>query len=304
MLRALRFPSTFHSSLRYRKPQKRQKTYIESRFKDLSVDDLFHISLIRKKIHQKVPGMTIRSQRGLFHGKLRRSGVQSCFSEKKSLRPFKPNVQKKKYWSNLLQREITINVTTTTMKKINYYGGFDNYVLLAKPEKMWSSMGEYLRRVMLAKLSNSNLNLENKMIFGTEPNLYLSKRRRMQFKKKMYLPGDMRHSDLTYYTMNRVEDYSRRQLKILEAYHQGEEAFEKYKEETQKIWDWENEYKKKHEKTTSKLQLKLSRWLMKKSKNSPEFFKLFEMQKKNYHEDILANESEYFKAKQNIKMME
>ena len=293
MLRALRFPSTFSSSLRYRKPQKRKKTYIESRFKDLEVDDLFHICLIRKKIQQRVPGMTIRSQRGLFHGKLRRSGHRICFSSKKHLRSFSPNVQYKHFWSNILQREVRIYVTTTTLKKILYYGGFDNYVLLARSEKMWSNFGEYMRRVMLAKLADASLPLEHKMIFGTEPNKYLSKRRRMQFKNKMYLPPDMKHSDLTYYTMNRVEHYSRRQIKILEAYKKGDEEFEKYKAETQKIWDWEEENEKKHKNKTSKLELKLERWLMRKSKSSPQFYKLFKLQEKNFIEDINVEESEY-----------
>jgi hypothetical protein len=34
------------------------------------------------------------------------------------------------------------------------YGGFDNYILLTKPQKMDSLYGEYLRKLMLTKLNN------------------------------------------------------------------------------------------------------------------------------------------------------
>ena len=40
------------------------------------------------------------------------------------------------------------------MKTINKYGGFDNYVLMAQPEKLDSIYGEYLRRIMLKKLND------------------------------------------------------------------------------------------------------------------------------------------------------
>jgi large subunit ribosomal protein L28 len=179
------------------------------------------------------------------------------------------------------------------MKKITYYGGFDNYILLVRSEKMWSGYGEYLRRVMLAKLSDSSLDLENKMIFGTEPNMFISKRKRMDFKNKIKLAGDLKHSDLTFYTMNRIDNYSRRQLKILKAYNQGEEAFEKYKEEAQKIKDWENEYYEKEKDEISIGNQKIDRWLHKKSKTSPKFYKIFEMQGKDYQEDIEISDYEF-----------
>jgi len=34
------------------------------------------------------------------------------------------------------------------------YGGFDNYILLTKPENLDSMYGEYLRKLMLTKLND------------------------------------------------------------------------------------------------------------------------------------------------------
>lgn len=83
--------------------------------------------------------------RGLFHNKVVRSSKYSTFSEKKTIYKQSPNVQKKLFYSEILDRYIKVNVTTTTLKKIKYYGTFDNYILVSPPGKLMSYFGEYLK---------------------------------------------------------------------------------------------------------------------------------------------------------------
>ena len=97
---------------------------------------------------------TKQSQRGLFHKKQVRTGNRTCFSEKKSKRKWWPNIQKKPFYSEILGRRLTLEVTTKTIKCIRKYNGFDNYILLTKPENLDSIYGEYLRKLMITKLND------------------------------------------------------------------------------------------------------------------------------------------------------
>lgn len=66
----------------------------------------------------------------------------------------RPNVNKKKYYSDILQQFITLPVSTKAMKCILKSGCFDNYILYTKKEKMNSKMGEFLRKLMNDKLKD------------------------------------------------------------------------------------------------------------------------------------------------------
>lgn len=272
-------------STRGRSKIRRKGWYLEKRFKDYTEDDLFNIKLMRKQVLQQVPGMTVRSQRGLFHGKKKRHGHSTCFSEKKTLRFFRPNVQLRNYWSNIFQRNIRLYVTTTTMKKIRYYAGFDNYILLCRPEKMWSSLGEYLRRVMLLKISQPDLNLVGRKIMGFEENLFKTKRSLKKVKNPVFFPGNMRHKDLTHLKARRIENYSRRELKVLKAFLAGEEEFEDYEEEAAEILRKENELFDHQRENTSALSQKLDRWIETKAQTSTKFNRMFRLQ------NIVMNEN-------------
>jgi large subunit ribosomal protein L28 len=48
-------------------------------------------------------------------------------------------------------------MTTTALKNMRKYGGFDNYILLTKPKDLDSVYGEYLRRLMIEKINNPSL---------------------------------------------------------------------------------------------------------------------------------------------------
>ena len=115
--------------------------------------------LIKEILKTPLQRRTMRSQRGLFHGKRIKTGNKSCFSEKKSRRTWKPNVVKKWLWSEVLGKGFRLNVTTKMLRCMRKYGGFDNYILLTKPEKLDSIFGEYLRALMLRKLNNKEFTI-------------------------------------------------------------------------------------------------------------------------------------------------
>ena len=70
-----------------------------------------------------------RLKRGLYGGKEVRFGNNVSFSNKKSRRRWNPNVQKKKLYSEILDKDFKIPVTTSVLRTIEKYNGFDNYIL-------------------------------------------------------------------------------------------------------------------------------------------------------------------------------
>jgi len=73
-----------------------------------------------------------RSRRGLYDGKDIRSGKNVSFSMKKTNRKFKPNVFKKRLYSETLDEMIRFHVTTSALRSIDKAGGLDNYLLNSK----------------------------------------------------------------------------------------------------------------------------------------------------------------------------
>lgn len=70
-----------------------------------------------------------RSRRGLYDGKDIRSGNNVSFSMKKTKRWFKPNVFKKRVYSEILDEMIRFHITTSALRTIDKVGGLDNYLL-------------------------------------------------------------------------------------------------------------------------------------------------------------------------------
>jgi ribosomal protein L28 len=66
---------------------------------------------------------------GLFHGKDVRFGKSISHSHAKTNRRWDPNVINKRVWSFALNDWVRFKMTTTALKKIDNYGGVDNYLL-------------------------------------------------------------------------------------------------------------------------------------------------------------------------------
>ena len=54
------------------------------------------------------------------------------FSMKKTKRKFKPNVLKKKVYSEILDEMIPFHITTSALRTIDKFGGLDNYLLRSR----------------------------------------------------------------------------------------------------------------------------------------------------------------------------
>jgi large subunit ribosomal protein L28 len=70
-----------------------------------------------------------RSRRGLYDGKDIRSGNNVSFSMKSTKRTFKPNVFKKRVYSEVLDEMVQFQITTSALRSIDKAGGLDNYLL-------------------------------------------------------------------------------------------------------------------------------------------------------------------------------
>jgi large subunit ribosomal protein L28 len=81
-----------------------------------------------------------RSRRGLYDGKDIRTGNNVSFSNKRTKRKFKPNVVKKRLYSETLDEMIRFHVTTSALRSIDKAGGLDNYLLTSRHVKEGEGM--------------------------------------------------------------------------------------------------------------------------------------------------------------------
>ena len=67
-----------------------------------------------------------------------------------------PNVQRKTYFSKILDVKLQIRVTTNAMRCIDKAGGFDHYIYHTPPKRL-SKLGNYLRQEMLKTIRTKKL---------------------------------------------------------------------------------------------------------------------------------------------------
>lgn len=178
-------------------------------------NELFNSTYVKKICSSPLPGYTSKSLKNLYHGVKLRSGHNLCFSDKKSKRWFKPNTFKRSYHSKLLDKSFNIHVTTKALKTIRKYGGFDNYILLCKPEKMQSLFGEYLRRLMYKKLNNPEFDLNNATVFGVHKS-NPDPRPRVKLAQYLGFNKENRHKDLSGINPHFFKEMTKKELKTVD----------------------------------------------------------------------------------------
>eukprot|EP00979_Chaetoceros_neogracilis_P004231 scaffold746_cov293-Chaetoceros_neogracile.AAC.19 len=77
----------------------------------------------------QIRNVSNRSKRGLYNGRDIRAGNNVPFSLKKTKRTFKPNVFKKRIYSEILQEMLPFHVTTSALRSIDKAGGLDQYLI-------------------------------------------------------------------------------------------------------------------------------------------------------------------------------
>ena len=201
-------------------PQFKTQRYVSK----LPASELFNPVMARKIVRIKLPGRTLKSQRGLYHNLVVRRGHRISYADNKHPRPYKINVHKKVFFSQILGKRFRVNVSMKALRTIRKYGGFDNYVLLTKPKNLYSLFGEYLRRVMLLKLNNPALDLKHLHVYGSGKEV----RRPNRFKGRagVWHPNIYRHVDLRAHELGSPRSWTREEWAAVKAGGQGLEAGE------------------------------------------------------------------------------
>lgn len=101
---------------------------------------------------------------GLYHGKDVRSGNSISHSHTRSKRKWYPNVQNKRVWSETLDDWVRFKMTTCAMKKIDDYGGIDNYIMsLDEPSVQDSKYITKMRGIIASSMFHQGMLSEKLM---------------------------------------------------------------------------------------------------------------------------------------------
>ena len=88
-------------------------------------------------------------------------------------RRWHPNVQRKKYYSAILDNSISIRLTTAAMRCIDKAGGFDAYIYHTPEKKLQSKLGMALKQRMKEVVEKFELTPPTKAIRLPRPARYL-----------------------------------------------------------------------------------------------------------------------------------
>lgn len=135
----------------------------------------FPLNYNSQQFQTQIRNRSNRSRRGLYDGKDIRTGNNVPFSLKKTKRTFKPNVFKKRLYSEILDEMIQFHVTTSALRSIDKAGGLDQYLLedgmsrgLIQPgnNEGWNTRQKLLQR--LAVCEEKGLNPLQDIVFTDE----------------------------------------------------------------------------------------------------------------------------------------
>eukprot|EP00801_Mesodinium_rubrum_P008422 Mrub_08441.p1 GENE.Mrub_08441~~Mrub_08441.p1 ORF type:complete len:274 (+),score=19.92 Mrub_08441:71-823(+) len=93
----------------------------------------------------------------IFHNRAMKKNIRYSFSHTKRKHIWKPNSFKKSYYSNLLNKKINLIVTKSTIKKIEDYSGFDNYILKCPSTQSKSHYHSMMHQVMKEKQNDPKM---------------------------------------------------------------------------------------------------------------------------------------------------
>ena len=79
-------------------------------------------------------------------------------------RVWRPNIQKKKYFSEILDTTVDIRLTTAAMRWIDKAGGFDSYIYHTPEKNLQSKLGMALKTRMKEVIEKFNLTPPDKVV--------------------------------------------------------------------------------------------------------------------------------------------
>ncbi|KRX07190.1 hypothetical protein PPERSA_00347 [Pseudocohnilembus persalinus] len=181
-------------------------------FKNIEKKELEDVHVSKNLLYKQMPRITNKGRYGLYHGRVNKTGKQNTFSEKKTIRWWKVNVQYRTYKSEILQRNIRVPITTAAMKNMRKLGGFDNYILLSKSKEMYSPYGEYLRSLMLHKMNDPSWKVP--YIIKSQPVKVGMTKKQLRFRGKetVWHPPEQRYIDLSHLRMKQPHELNKKEL--------------------------------------------------------------------------------------------
>ncbi len=113
-----------------------------------------HSKLSNNTINTAIRNVSSRSRRGLYDGKDIRSGNNVPFSLKKTKRKFRPNVFKKRIYSEILDEMIQFHATASALRSIDKMGGLDTYLLKSRHIIKGEGEGWQVKQRILQRIRN------------------------------------------------------------------------------------------------------------------------------------------------------
>jgi large subunit ribosomal protein L28 len=95
------------------------------------------------------------SRRCVVTGKSVMSGNNVSHANNKTRRKFMPNIQETSVFSEVLQKQVRLKVTTSGLRTIEHNGGFDNWVMSIAPTKIDPSLKKIRAQVEKALASKA-----------------------------------------------------------------------------------------------------------------------------------------------------
>jgi ribosomal protein L28 len=108
-------------------------------------------ALVKQYFGTDTPAQSKRYHLGLFHVKTHSQRKKRVFSMKYRIETQKPNIYRKKLYSDILDKEFNLWISMKTRKCIMKAGSLDKYLLNTKPKYIDSKFGMYLRNVIEQK---------------------------------------------------------------------------------------------------------------------------------------------------------
>ncbi len=136
--------------------QKEREREREKEKEDTQQQQIMSSKHASKQLGAKLQNLLVacgRAKRGLYHGKTVRFGNNvSEDGGNKTRRKWSPNAKRKRLYSEVLDRMVSVQVTAHALRCIDKAGGLDNYVLNTSAEKMASLKGMELKDKMMRAL--------------------------------------------------------------------------------------------------------------------------------------------------------
>jgi large subunit ribosomal protein L28 len=128
------------------------------RFSDLTCGQLWHIpcqQFYRGAYGTAINGALIMAKRCQLTGKSVMSGNNVSHANNRTRRRFLPNLQSTSMQSEILNRKVSLRVSTSAMRTVEKHGGLDAFLLQARNAELADEAQQLKREIVAAQAASS-----------------------------------------------------------------------------------------------------------------------------------------------------